>query len=201
MTTDSSTTIRRATPADAAGVAEIIATAFAPLAAVRWLVPEPAERTRVMTANFRIFVEHAIEYGYVDLIDEAPAAAVWFPRTGPLPEPADYDRRLAAACGRWTDRFRVLDSLFEDNHPSEPHHHLALLAVQPGRQGGGLGSVLLRRAHAELDAAAIPAYLEASSTRSRDLYLRLGYEVREPFRLPDGTPFWPMWRPPRLAPP
>jgi GNAT superfamily N-acetyltransferase len=199
--TISSSTIRRATPADAARVAELIATAFAPLAVACWLVPEPAERPRVLAANLRIFVDHAIEYGHVDLIEEAPAAAVWFHRTGPLPEPADYDDRVAAACGRWTDRFRVLDSLFEDNHPGEPHHHLALLAVQPERQGGGLGSVLLRREHAELDASAIPAYLEASSARSRDLYLRHGYEVGEPFRLPDGTPLWPMWRPPRPAPP
>jgi GNAT superfamily N-acetyltransferase len=196
-----SSTIRRATAADAGRVAELIATAFAPLAASAWLVPEPAERLPIMTANLRILVDHAIEYGHVDLIDEGPAAAVWFPRTGPIPEPADYDRRLTAACGRWTDRFRVLDSLFDEHHPGEPHHHLALLAVQPERQGGGLGTALLRREHAELDAAAIPAYLEASSTLSRDLYLRQGYELGAPFRLPDGSPFWPMWRPPRPAPP
>ncbi len=194
MTT--STTIRRATPADASRVAELIATAFAPLDAVAWLVPEPADRQRIMTADFRIFVDHAIEHGHVDLIDEVPAAAVWFPRTEPIPEPADYDRRLAAACDPWTDRFRVLDALFEENHPDEPHYHLALLAVEPEWQGGGPGSALLRRRHSELDATATPAYLEASSTGSRDLYLRHGYESGEPFTLPDGTPFWPMWRPP-----
>ncbi|HEU5160981.1 MAG TPA: GNAT family N-acetyltransferase [Streptosporangiaceae bacterium] len=194
-----SSAIRRARPADAGRVAELVATAFAPLPAVSWLVPEPADRPRVMTANLRIFVDHAIEYGHVDLIDEAPAAAVWFPRTDPIPEPADYDRRLAAACGPWTDRFRVLDSLFEENHPDGPHYHLALLAVAPEWQSRGLGSVLLRRQHAELDATATAAYLEASSARSRDLYLRHGYEPGEPFRLPDGTPFWPMWRPPRPA--
>ncbi|HEX6472172.1 MAG TPA: GNAT family N-acetyltransferase, partial [Streptosporangiaceae bacterium] len=194
MTT--SAMIRRATPADAGRVAELVAAAFAPLDAVGWLVPDRAARPRIMTDNFRIFIDHAIEHGHIDLVDETPAAAVWFPRTGPLPEPADYDRRLAAACDPWTDRFRVLDELFEANHPGEPHDHLAFLAVQPGWQGRGLGSALLRRRHAELDAAGTAAYLEASSTRSRDLYLRHGYEAREPFRLPDGTPFWPMWRPP-----
>jgi predicted N-acetyltransferase YhbS len=191
-----STTIRRATPDDAPLVAELVATAFGQLAAVAWLVPDVSARPRVMTANFRIFVDHAIEYGHVDLVEEAPAVAVWFPRTGLLPEPADYDRRLAAACDPWTDRFQVLDELMEKNHPTEPHHHLAFLAVHPDRQGAGLGSILLRRYHDVLDATATAAYLEASSTGSRDLYLRHGYEQRKPFTLPDGTPFWPMWRPP-----
>jgi GNAT superfamily N-acetyltransferase len=195
--TTSSPTIRRGTAADAGRVAELIATAFASLPAVAWLVPDPAARQRIMTADFRIFVDHAVEYGRIDIIDEAPAAAVWFPRTDPIPEPADYDRRLAEACGPWTDRFRVLDALFERNHPEEAHHHLALLAVHPDRQGAGLGSALLRKRHAELDAAGTPAYLESSSPRNRALYLRHGYESGEPFTLPDGTPFWPMWRPPR----
>ena len=42
----------------------------------------------------------------------------------------------------------------------------------------------------------MPAYLEASSPRSRDLYAQHGYLAGEPFRVPDGTPFWPMWREP-----
>jgi GNAT superfamily N-acetyltransferase len=202
------TAIRRATPDDATMVAELVAAAFAPLDAVAWLVPDEAVRSRIMTANFRIFVDHAIEHGHIDVIDDSvpspnggdPAAAVWFPRTGPLPEPPDYERRLAAACGPWTSRFEVLDELFEENHPAEPHHHLALLAVRPDRQGAGLGSALLRHHHATLDGSGTAAYLEASSTGSRDLYLRHGYEPREPFTLPDGTPFWPMWRPPAAAP-
>ncbi|MCW2899564.1 MAG: hypothetical protein JWO67_1829 [Streptosporangiaceae bacterium] len=191
--------IRRAASDDGAAVADLVATAFAPLAAVAWLVPDPAARPRILPANFRILVDHALEYGHIDLIDEVPAAAVWFSRTGPLPEPADYERRLAATCAPWTDRFHVLDALFEKNHPEQPHHHLAFLAVHPGHQGGGLGSALLDHHHASLDDTATPAYLEASSERSRDLYLRHGYRGREPFALPDGTLFWPMWRPPASA--
>jgi GNAT superfamily N-acetyltransferase len=190
----SQTSIRRAGPADAAGVAELIATAFLPLAAVNWLIPEPAHRRRILSADFRILVEHALEYGVVDVVDELDAAAVWFDRTRPAPEPPDYDGRVSAACGEWADRFRVLDELFEANHPEPPHHHLALLAVHPKRQRNGLGSALLHHHHDTLDRTATPAYLEASSPGSRDLYLRHGYELREAFALPDGTLFWPMWR-------
>lgn len=188
--------IRRAGPDDAASVAALVGTAFVPLKAVSWLLPEPSVRPRVMTADFLILVEHALKYGHVDVAGEGRAAAVWFDRTAEVPEPEDYDRRLDEACGEWAGRFRVLDELFEKFHPGEPHHHLALLAVEPSHQGGGLGSALLRHHHAVLDDAGTAAYLEASSPASRDLYLRHGYELRTDFALPDGTKFWPMWRPP-----
>lgn len=188
--------IRRATAAEARRVAKLVATAFTPLAAVAWLLPEPSVRPRVMTGNFLILVEHAMEHGRVEVIGEQ-AAAVWFDRTAPAPEPPDYDRRLAAACDPWTDRFRLLDGLFDEHHPEAPHEHLALLAVDPRSQGRGLGTALLRHRHRDLDQAGVPAYLEASSPQSRDLYLRHGYELRDPFALPDGTEFWPMWRAPR----
>ena len=46
------------------------------------------------------------------------------------------------------------------------------------------------------EAAAVwPPYPEATDPRNRDLYARHGYQVREPFALPDGALFWPMWRP------
>ncbi|MGP4098138.1 GNAT family N-acetyltransferase [Nonomuraea sp. KM90] len=184
--------VRAATAADAGRAAELVATAFAGLRPMAYLVPDRRSRHRIMTADFRIFVDHALEHGEVHLIDDA-AVAVWFPHTSPLPGPLDYDRRLAEATGEWVERFRVLDDLFEKNHPSSPHHYLAFLAVHPDRQNQGLGTALLRYHHARL--GGLPAYLEASDPRNRDLYARHGYEAREPFALPDGALFWPMWRP------
>ena len=187
-----------ADPDHADVVSQVIAEAFAELAVVGWLVPEPTARPNVLLADFRIFVDHAFEHGEVHATPDLDAVALWFPLDGdPLPEPRDYQRRLTDAVGGWVDRFRVLDELLETNHPTEPHHHLAFLAVRPDRQGNGLGSALLRHHHARLDRAGTPAYLEASSPASRDLYLRHGYHLRgEPFTVPDGTPFWPMWREP-----
>ncbi|WP_067803250.1 GNAT family N-acetyltransferase [Actinomadura formosensis] len=191
-----STSIRTAGPGDVGPVADLVATAFAGLRATAWLVPDSAVRVDVLRADFRILVEHAVEHGDVDVVEDGAGAAVWFPRADPLPEPPDYERRLAEACGPWTQRFTHLDELFAKNHPESPHHHLALLAVRPDHQDRGLGSALLRHRHALLDAAGTPAYLEASSPRSRALYLRHGYRDRPPFDLPDGTRFWPMWRRP-----
>ncbi|RZU74647.1 acetyltransferase (GNAT) family protein [Micromonospora kangleipakensis] len=190
--------IERLGPAETRAVAERIAWAFHHLDVTRWLVPDEAKREAVLADNFEILVDHAMRHGIVHGTADRSAVAVWFPQAGePAPPPADYDARLAAACGEWTPRFQHLDELFEANHPHADHHHLAFLAVAPQRQGSGLGSALLRHHHAVLDAEGVRGYLEASSERSRDLYARHGYRAAEPFRLPDGSAFHPMWRDPR----
>lgn len=189
--------IVRAEANQAARVAGLLAEAFEPLAVSAWLVSDPDGRRRVLAANFQIFVELAFPYGHVEITDEFDAAAVWF-HGSEFPAPPDYESRLLDACGQWVDRFRILDEYFAAHHPHEAHHHLAFLGVQPNHQGGGIGSVLMGAHHRRLDEAGIPGYLEASSERARDLYLRHGYRLLgEPFHLPDGPPFWPMWREPR----
>lgn len=184
-------------PDEASATARLIAEAFHPLDAARWLVPPPHARQTILAAQFHILVEHAFSFGAVEVLADRSAVAVWFDRTRDIPAPPGYDERLAAACGHYTDRFVLLDNLFDDHHPSQPHHHLALLAVTPGKQGAGRGTALLRHHHAALDRAGLPAYLEASSLASRDLYARHGYQDREIFHLPDGSAFYPMWRPAR----
>ena len=45
------------------------------------------------------------------------------------------------------------------------------------------------------DADGLPAYLDATSERSRALYALQGFEVTEELRLPAGAPLWPMCGP------
>lgn len=191
-------TIVDATRRDAHPVAALIGTAFHSLDVAAWLVRDPIERSRVLYAHFRILVEHAFDYGAVHRVDDGEAVAVWLRRDRPLPDIPDYRRRRWLACGRYTSRVKTLDAAFDRHHPDQPHHHLAFLAVHPDRQGHGLGTALLAHYHGRLDRAGMPAYLEASSRRSRDLYLRHGYRDRGmPIVLPDDGPrLWPMWRPP-----
>src|SRR4051794_7506411 len=132
-----------------------------------------------MPRNFQIVVEYALEHGEIHTTSDRSAAAVWLPRGATeLPPPRDYERRVLDTCGEHAHRFFELDAIFDKHHPGAlPHHHLGLLGVRGDRQGEGLGTALLRHHHARLDQAGIPAYLEASSTGSRDLYARQGYEL------------------------
>ena len=126
--------------------------------------------------------------------------ALWLPAGPGVPgPPTGHRERLAAATAPWTGRFAVFDRALEAHHPAGvPHEHLAILAVRPGCQRRGLGTALLTARHRDLDRDGVPAYLEASSPRARDLYLRHGYTLRpgSAFRLPDGPLLWPMWREP-----
>jgi ribosomal protein S18 acetylase RimI-like enzyme len=84
------------------------------------------------------------------------------------------------------------------NHPAEPHYYLNTLSVDPAAQRRGHGTALMAPLIERCDAERLPAYLEASSTRSRALYERHGFEVTEEVPLPKGgPPIWLMWREPR----
>ena len=196
-------TIHRARPADTDAVTDLVATAFTPLAASVWLVPDETARAEVLHKYFRILVAHAVDIGVVYLID-GRAAAVWVPWTSmaPPPAPVDCDARMAAATGAYADRFRALDAVLAEYHPTGAHHHLEFLAVHPDHQGQGLGGRLLAVHHRLLDRAGIPAYLEAADPRSRGLYARHTYDLTTPglLQLPDGGPaMWPMWRLPQVV--
>jgi ribosomal protein S18 acetylase RimI-like enzyme len=191
--------IRPALTAEIAAVGHLIAVSFNELAANIYLVPPLADRVPVMADFFTMLTEVAAEHGRVDVIDgsDGPAAtAVWFDYTHPVPEPADFDKRLAAFAGPYRSHFEEVGGLLATHHPHAPHWHLAFLAVHPFRQGTGLGGALMRRTHAELDRAGVPAYLEATNHDNVRLYRRAGYRDMDPFEvyLPDGTPFFRMWR-------
>jgi GNAT superfamily N-acetyltransferase len=189
-------TIRRAIRADAATAAQVVATAFGDLDVCRWLVPDPDQRTSILAGYFRIVVEHAITHGTVETVTDKSAVAVWLPSSAL--DIADHDAKVTAACGPWAPRFQALEAAMHQAHPTDrgPHDYLALLAVLPDHQNQGLGSALLDNRHAVLDHAGRPAYLEASNSRSRTLYLRCGYDDCAPaLELPyEGEPVYPMWR-------
>jgi GNAT superfamily N-acetyltransferase len=190
--------VTQADPADAAVLSQVIADAFHDLPPAHWLITDPDTRRKIFPAYFRIFVDHALASGLVHITTDLAGVALWLPvgTDSPGPPGDNYNARLAEVAGPWTGRFQAFDTELDRHHPTgTAHHHLAILAVHPGKQGQGIGTALLRAHHATLDQTGTSAYLEASTTRNRALYLRHGYTSPEPFHLPDdGPPMWPMTR-------
>jgi GNAT superfamily N-acetyltransferase len=188
----------RAEAADTGTLSQVIADAFHPLAPSRWLVADLAARREIFPAYFRLYVEEAMASGVVHTTTDCTAAALWIPTGQDTPgQPDDCSARLAAAAGPWIDRFLAFDAALDRHHPSGiPHHHLAILAVRPDRQGRGTGTALLRAYHQILDhQARASAYLEAADLRTRQIYLRHGYaDHGPPIQLPGGPLMYPMWR-------
>ena len=193
--------VRDLAPVDTTEITRILAAAMGDGPVARWLTPDAAIRKEYAPAYFDIFAEHAARYGEVYASVDAQSGeftgvALWFPLTQLIPPPPDYDLRLKDASPAAFDRAIALDTALAAAHPAEPHHYLAFLAVHPDHQNRGIGSALLARHHARLDAAGLPAYLEANDPRNRSLYLRHGYMNRSTILLPEGPPVWPMWRAP-----
>ncbi len=82
-------------------------------------------------------------------------------------------------------------------HPEEPHWYLAVLGVDPGKQGKGLGGALLAHTLAQADAEGMPAYLESSNPRNVSLYLRYGFEPLGTIDIGGQPIMTPMLRPAR----
>lgn len=191
---------RTTAQADIGVLSGVIAAAFGGLAVSRWLISDPDERRARFPGYFGLHVETAIKHGIVYTTPGRDAVALWHESTGPGVPPGSYRGQLAAVTGPWLDRFLAFDRELDAHHPAGVlHHHLAILAVRPGRQGQGTGTALLDAHHAQLDTAQLPAYLEASGQDTRRIYLGRGYaDTGTPIQLPGGPVMYPMWRPPQV---
>jgi GNAT superfamily N-acetyltransferase len=194
--------IRAADEGDRDLVVRLLDDAFQDDPVSGWVFPgEDCRRTthqRLMAA----FTDIVLAEGRIDVTEDGTACALW------LAVPADsYDAdddddgpaRLRLGVDPDNERVELIGRLTQDIHPAgRAHAYLWMIGVTPERQGEGLGTALLRHALDRCDQEGLPAYLEASSARSRALYERLGFELTgDPLDLPDGPRMWPMWREPR----
>ena len=106
------------------------------------------------------------------------AALSWYLKT-PMPPAIKQDKKLEP---RMNALDRVMKALHKKHAPG-PHYYVSMLAVEPSEQGQKLGSQLIRALSCAADAEGIPCYLEASGTRTRDIYVHLGYEEKERTRV------------------
>jgi ribosomal protein S18 acetylase RimI-like enzyme len=193
-------TIRRAAPSDVPAVAGILADAFAADPVGQWIWPDDGLRPSLSRHWFLLFAEMTVGAGDVFIAGADEAAALWLPvDPADQHDDAEFSDALAAASGPFAERFRTFDRMMAAVHPlHEAHSYLPLIGVVPGAQGRGLGAALLAARNRDLDAASLPAYLEASTYRSSKLYEKHGYEYHgSPITLPDGPSLYPMWRPAR----
>lgn len=93
----------------------------------------------------------------------------------------------------YAERLDLFKKEIDARTPTDPHLYLSVVATLSVARGRGLGGAML--AHRLADTR-LPAYLEASTERSRALYLRHGFEdTADAIRLPDGPTLHPMLRP------
>ncbi len=201
----SSVGVRLAGRGDRRAMSGVLGEAFADDPIISHLVPAGVpNRDARLRMFFALEMPRSRRCGGAWISTNESAAAIWYP-PGRWREPAlrtflqgpasiwVFGRRLGLAT-------KVLVAMV-DHHPPEPHWYLLYIGTATRAQGTGRGSELLRAQLAECDAQGVPAYLEATNERNRDLYRRHGFVDRDVLELPgDCPPLYPMWRdPPRLS--
>jgi len=193
---------RRATGHDVPQLARVLARAFEPDPVMAWFFPDESDRSERLERMFGLVLlpKMALPHDETYTTEVLAGAALWQPpgayETGPI-EDAKLLPRMARVWGRGLPRALRGLLFMESIHPHEPHYYLPILGVDPEWQGHGIGAQLLRPVLDRCDSEGMPSYLEATTPRSRALYLRNGFEVIEEVRFPgDGPPLWKMWREP-----
>ncbi|MFC4035846.1 GNAT family N-acetyltransferase [Streptomyces polygonati] len=190
--------IRRGTESDRDMVVGLLHKAFTPDAVSRWIFPDPDHLERRHGVLMAAFHDMALAEGHVDLTEDGSAVALW--TSVPAGDHGDGDPvGFRVAIDPDNERIEQIARLTNAAHPTDrAHEYLMMIGVEPGLQGKGLGGDLINDALARCDRDGLPAYLEASSLRSRALYERLGFGfMGRTVDLPGGPHMWPMWREPR----
>ena len=191
---------RSAGPDDAATLSATMARAFQDDPFVSYLVPDDVRRRRKLPDMFGLLFKLGRPFGGCDVTERVEAAAIWRPPGTwhiPFHHYLTNGPRLLGIFGRNALRaLRSMDRL-EKRHPREPHWYLQAIGTDPPFQGKGHGGVLLRYRLAKIDAAGLPAYLEASKESNVPLYANFGFAVTGEISMPNGPTLYSMWRPAR----
>jgi ribosomal protein S18 acetylase RimI-like enzyme len=173
----------------------VIALAFSADPVVRWAYPDPGDYYTYFPRFIRAFAGGAFEAGSAFVSEGYAGAALWLP-PGVHADEEQLDaiveesiaEELQGPIGEIIEMQTVC-------HPDEPHWYLPMIGVDPVHQGKGYGSRLLAQALSVVDSEGLPAYLEATTTASRALYERHGFEVVRELAVAGSPPMWPMVRP------
>ena len=173
-----------------------ITLAFAVDPVIRWLYQDTADYLTYWPKFVEAYGGGSISSGAGQAREDFSGVALWLP-PGISPDEDEVVELLHAAAG--SERRAEVDAALEEldaHHPTSAHYYLTLAGVDPLLQGRGIGSELLRAGLDRCDEQQLPAYLEATSPRSRDLYARHGFEELGVIRNGAMPPMWPMLRQP-----
>lgn len=194
-----SSVLRPAPDAEGALTA-ILTRAFADDPILRWVFPDALVRARRSPAFFGWSLRRLQPQGMTWTDTHETGVAIWA-----LPgrwhetsrEALELVRSVALGVGRRSPLVVSGLAAIERRHPPEPHLYLAVLGVEPGYQGRGVGSTLIQPGLDHCDDHHLPAYLETGNERNLDFYARHGFKITGQVLLPKGPPVWLMWRDPR----
>jgi len=165
----------------------------------RWLVPDDQRRREVLPPTFLLFAGALMAHDETYVTADGAGAALWMPPGRELiaeDDAEEFGARLIEVCGADAPRMLEIVEVLDEHHPHEPCYFLNFMAVTPEAQGRGVGSGMLEHALDRCDREGVPAYLDATSERNKELYERHGFVAEAEYAADGAPPFFPMWRQP-----
>jgi ribosomal protein S18 acetylase RimI-like enzyme len=196
--------VRKVTLDDVPQLALVLARAFDTDPPMRWFLRDAERRVEQARHMFNVMLRTVhLPRDACYTTEDVWGGALWVPpgrwRLG-FVQQMRLLPGMIRVFGRDLPRAQRGLTVMDSGHPRKSHWYLDSLGVEPERQGRGLGSALMQPVLERCDRERMPAYLNAGSPRSRELYRRHGFIVTEEFNLPDGgPPLWRMWREPRTG--
>jgi ribosomal protein S18 acetylase RimI-like enzyme len=141
----------------------------------------------------------AFKQGTAMWLDDGRAVALWLPPGIGIDDEALTLLMLETVNPDLLMDLSAFADIVQEHHPVTDHWYLPVTGVDPHVQGRGHGSVLLRHALEKCDLQGLPAYLEASTERSRALYERFGFKTIGEIQVGNSPQVWPMLREPGAA--
>jgi GNAT superfamily N-acetyltransferase len=191
--------IRRAGEEDRGTVVRLLDEGFSADPVSNWVFPSPDHLRERHAALMDAFTSIALETGHVDITEDGTGCALWSSVPAGAHDEEDGPARFREAVDPANERVEQIGRITAASHPTDrAHAYLMMIAVSADVRSQGVGAALINSVLEDCDRTGLPAYLEASSLRSRALYERLGFAfMGTPIELPGGPYMYPMWREPR----
>ncbi|MEM7462986.1 MAG: GNAT family N-acetyltransferase [Pseudomonadota bacterium] len=186
--------VRVALPSDVSSVIAVIDNGFSEDPTVRWLHPTYEEFRSLHHKFVGSCIAQAIAFGGVHYLTGFEGAAIWY-RPG-IKFGGTVLEEIASQAAL-PERFEVFFDLLgrcSKFRPAEPYWELELIAVEPGIQGRGFGTMLLEYGLTICDQEHAPVYLESSNEDNLKFYNQCGFELLSEVHLSGAPKRFPMIR-------
>jgi GNAT superfamily N-acetyltransferase len=192
---DETPVIRKLDPSQLEAASNALMMGFSSDPFQRWLMPDPTiyyKNFKKWTINTckQSFLEEGI-YGDKNNY----GTAVWFPPGYDIDFTNISETFKDIPKDRIEEAFKMFEELGENR--LNDAWYLEYLAVDPSKQGSGLGSLILRESLKVIDELGEAAYLESSNPRNMSLYERFGFRFLKKIQVGSSPQLNTMFRQPK----